>query len=114
MNWVQYKDLLYCLWLSGRVSVSYTGGPGFQPCNPPFRFLIFLSLNSANSVKTFRENSSEFLFSGEDHSAKILNLAHELHLSVPAVALVSLIMGPHSNLCLFGFRLLNENDHFCF
>ena len=24
------------LWLSGRVSVSYTGGPGFQPSNPPF------------------------------------------------------------------------------
>ena len=21
------------LWVSGRVSVSYTGGPGFQPCN---------------------------------------------------------------------------------
>ena len=39
MNWAQYEDLLCCLWLSGRVSVSYTGGPGFQPCNPPFWFL---------------------------------------------------------------------------
>ena len=47
------------LWLSGKVSVSYTGNLGFQPYNLPFLFLLFLSLNSANSVKTFRENSNE-------------------------------------------------------
>ena len=59
--WIGFRKgsalLPVALWLSGTVSVSYTGGPGFQPCNPPFWFLIFLSLNSANSVKTFRENS---------------------------------------------------------
>ena len=33
--------LTVALWLSGTVSVSYTGGPRFQPSYPPFGFLIF-------------------------------------------------------------------------
>ena len=46
-----------CLWHIGKVSVSHTGDSGFEPSNP-FKIIIFLSLNSANSVKTFRENSN--------------------------------------------------------
>ena len=60
---VQGSALLHVsLWDSGIISVSYTGGPGFQS-NLPFDFYIFLSLNSANSVKTLRENSNELLVS---------------------------------------------------
>ena len=34
---VQCSALLpVTLWLSGRVPVSHTGDPGFQPCNLPF------------------------------------------------------------------------------
>ena len=40
-----------------KVSVSDTGGSEFEPSNI-FKIRIFLSLNSANSVKTFRENSN--------------------------------------------------------
>ena len=47
-----------CLWHSGRVSVSRTGDSGFKPSNL-FKTIIFLSLNSANSVKTFRKNSNK-------------------------------------------------------
>ena len=43
-------------WTSGRVSVSYTGDRGFKNSNL-FEIILFLSLNSANSVKTLRENS---------------------------------------------------------
>ena len=46
-----------CLWHSGIVSVSHTGDSEFEPSNL-FKIIIFLSLNSANSVKTFRENSN--------------------------------------------------------
>ena len=45
-----------CLWHSGIVSVSHTGDSEFEPSNL-FKIIIFLSLNSANSVKTFRKNS---------------------------------------------------------
>ena len=48
--------LAVCLWHSGRVSVSHTGDSGFEPSNF-FKIIIFLSLNSLNPVKTFRENS---------------------------------------------------------
>ena len=41
---------------SGRVSVSHTGDSDMEYHNL-FKIILFLSLNSANSVKTFRENS---------------------------------------------------------
>ena len=45
MGSVKGSALLHVsLWDSGIISVSYTGGPGFQSCNLPFDF--FLSLNS--------------------------------------------------------------------
>ena len=50
--------LAVSLWLSGRFSVSHTGVTGFDPGNL-FKIIIFLSLNSLNSVKTFRENSNK-------------------------------------------------------
>ena len=46
-----------CLWHSGIVSVSHTEDSEFEPSNL-FKIITFLSLNSANSVKTFRENST--------------------------------------------------------
>ena len=49
-----------CLWHSGIVSVSHTGDSEFEPSNL-FKIIFFLSLNSANSVKTFRENSNKIL-----------------------------------------------------
>ena len=52
-----------CLWHSGIVSVSHTGDSGFEPSNL-FKIIIFLSLNSLNSVKTFRENSILMLIVG--------------------------------------------------
>ena len=58
MNWVQNKDLLYCLWLCGWVVESLSLKQEILGSNQSsFLILIFLSLNSANSVKAFRENS---------------------------------------------------------
>ena len=45
------------LWHSDRVSVSHTGDSGFEFSNL-FKIILFLSLNSVISVKTFRENSN--------------------------------------------------------
>ena len=51
--------LAVSLWQSGRISVSHTGGSGFEHRSNPFlKHYHFLSLNSANSVKAFRENSN--------------------------------------------------------
>ena len=65
MNWVQYKDLLCCLCLCGLVvsSLSFTQEILGSSPTLPFSYFInfFLSLNSANSVTTFRENSNGFL-----------------------------------------------------
>ena len=44
------------LWQSGRVSVSHTGDSGCES-STFFKIILFLSLNSLNSVKAFRENS---------------------------------------------------------
>ena len=49
-----------CLCHSGRVSVSHTGDSEFEYSNL-FKMILFLSLNLANSVKTFTENSITFL-----------------------------------------------------
>ena len=49
-----------CLWHSGKVSVSHTGDSEFESSNL-FKIIIILSLNSVNSVKTFRENSNALL-----------------------------------------------------
>ena len=60
MNWVQYNALLCCLWLCGWVVESLSLTQEILGSNPAiflFDFHFFLSLNSANSVKTFRENS---------------------------------------------------------
>ena len=61
MNWVQYKDLLCYLCVCGLVvsSLSLTQEIlGSSPTMLIFDFFdFFLSLNSANSVKPFRENS---------------------------------------------------------
>ena len=48
--------LAVSLWSSGRVSVS--GDSGFES-SYLFKIIFFLSLNSLNSVKAFRENSSD-------------------------------------------------------
>ena len=45
------------LWYSGKVSVSYTGDPGFQPCNFPFWFLIFLRNLQIISLKLRQKRS---------------------------------------------------------
>ena len=50
-----------CLWQSGIVSVSHAGDSEFEPSNL-FKIILFLSLNSLKSVKTFRKNSSKPLF----------------------------------------------------
>ena len=58
MNQDQFNCLLcqLCLWHCGRDPVSHIGDSGFEPSNL-FKIILFLSLNSANSVKTFRKNS---------------------------------------------------------
>ena len=60
MNWVQYKDLLCFLCLCGLVVSSLSLTQEILASSPtlPFLYFFFLSLNSANSVKTFRENSN--------------------------------------------------------
>ena len=67
MNWVQFNCLLcqLCLWHSGRVPVYHTGDSGFEPSNL-FKLILFLSLNSVNSVKTLRENSNKCQFKCTD------------------------------------------------
>ena len=61
-NWVQYKDLLCYLCLYGLVVSSLSLTQEILGSTPQCSFLIFLifilSLNSRNSVKTFRENSN--------------------------------------------------------
>ena len=42
---------------SGKISASHRGDSGFEYSNL-FKVILFLSLNSLNSVKTFRENSN--------------------------------------------------------
>ena len=62
MNWVQHKDLLCCLWNCGRVVESLSLTQKILGSNPAillFDFFFFLSMNSANSVKVFRENSTK-------------------------------------------------------
>ena len=64
MNWVQNKDLLCYLCLCGTVVSSLPLIEDILGSNPAillFDFQFFLSLNSANSVKKFRENSNETL-----------------------------------------------------
>ena len=67
MNWVQYKDLLCYLCVCGLVVSSLSLTQEILGSSPtlPFLYFInfFLSLNSANSVKTFRENSIHTSFS---------------------------------------------------
>ena len=60
INWDQFNCplLAVSLWNSGRISVSHTGDGGFEYGNC-FKIMLFLSLNSAISVKTFRENSNQ-------------------------------------------------------
>ena len=62
MNWVQYKDLLSYNCLCGTVVESLSLTLEILGSNPAiFLFdLNFLSLNSLNSVKAFRENSTGF------------------------------------------------------
>ena len=45
---------LYSGWVR-RISVSHTGDCGFKYSNSFFQIILFLSLNSLNSVKTFRK-----------------------------------------------------------
>ena len=45
------------MWHSGKVPVSHTADSGFEYSNL-FKVILLLSRNSANSVKTFRENST--------------------------------------------------------
>ena len=62
------------LWYSGKISVSHTGGNGFEHKSNPFlKQYYFLSLNSLNSVKAFRKNSiNELKF------ADLKNESHQL------------------------------------
>ena len=55
---------------SGKVLVSYTRDSRFEYSNPFFQHILFLSLNSLDSVKTFRENS--ILFSFKIHNLYLL------------------------------------------
>ena len=61
MNWVQYKDLLCYFCVCGLVVSSLSLTQEILGSSPTLLFLyfinFFLSLNSQNSVKTFRENS---------------------------------------------------------
>ena len=52
--------LTVSLWQSGRISASHTGGSGLEHRSNPFLKQYFLSLNSLNSVKAFRENSNTY------------------------------------------------------
>ena len=58
INWVQYKDLLCYLCLCGLVVSPLSLTQDILGSNPTILFFCFLSLNSQNSVKTFRENSN--------------------------------------------------------
>ena len=57
MNQGQFRDPLCYLWHCGIISVSNARGCGFKYSNS-FYFRKKLSLNSGNSVKTFKENSN--------------------------------------------------------
>ena len=60
MNWTQFKDPVSHMCLAGTVVsilVTYTRG-GWVAGSSPFTVMTnILSVNSANSVKTFRENA---------------------------------------------------------
>ena len=61
MNRIQYKDLLSYNCLNGTVVESLSLTQEILGSNPAiflFDCIFFLSLNSANSVKAFRENSN--------------------------------------------------------
>ena len=61
MNWVQFKDscLSHVLWWHcGSMLASYTRGGWVVGVRILMLNDIFLSLNSLNSVKTFRKNSN--------------------------------------------------------
>ena len=60
MNWAHLKDPVshVSCWYSGSILVSYTRGVPVTGSSPfTVMKIIFLSLNSLNSVKTFRNNS---------------------------------------------------------
>ena len=64
MNWVQYKDLLCCLYLCGWVVEPLSLTQEILDSNPAiflfdFNFFVTEFSDSVNSVKAFRENSNE-------------------------------------------------------
>ena len=77
---VQYKDLLcyiVSLWYSGLISVSYTGDPGFQPCNLPFDFFLVtlfgkFSENIREDRKLFVNGINNAHLSFHEHTKKAL------------------------------------------
>ena len=56
MNWAQFKDPVFHLCLVGTVVACWPLTEELAGSSP-FNDKYFLSLNSANSVKTFRKNS---------------------------------------------------------
>ena len=59
MDWVQFKDLLCYLCLCGTVLSFLSLTQEIVGSNTAILLGFFWSLNSANSVKTFKENSIE-------------------------------------------------------
>ena len=57
MNWAQFKDHPCYVCLAGTVVASRFPTQEMAVSSPFNEYNIFLSLNSANSRKTFRENS---------------------------------------------------------
>ena len=57
MNWNQFKDPVFRLCLAGAVVASWSPTQELAGSNPFTVVTNILSLKSANSVKTFRENS---------------------------------------------------------
>ena len=57
MNWSQFKDPVSYMCLAGAVIASWSLTQEVAGSSPFTIATITLSLNSANSVKTFRENS---------------------------------------------------------
>ena len=78
------------LWCWGRVLVSYTRDTRFEPL---YKIILFLSLDSLNSVKSFRKNSNDVhwitddicssdpwvMGRAKDHSKKVLLCEHKRH-----------------------------------
>ena len=81
MNWAQFKDAVSHMCLIGIVATSWSLTQEVAGLSP-FNDKHFLSLNSANSVKTFRKNSNALRYS---FTLSVYNSVHCIDLIIVCI-----------------------------